>query len=144
MRVLSIVASAVLLTSILPAQLIPCGFTRIDPTCGPVFTGSDRILATPAAMYHAFRLQVSRAPANAQGVFAFSLKQTKIPFPGTRCFLLIDPTAMVTLPFSTNSKGTAQLRFTIKGKIAGTVFAQCGVDNRGSILTSNGQRITCR
>ena len=140
MRIISLVAAAVLIAASLTAQRIsPCQFTRIDPTCGPIYTGVDRVLAS-----HMFMLNVTKAPANAPGVLAFSMKQVKIAFPGTKCLLLVDPMALLLLPFNANAQGAAQLRFTVMGTLKGAVFSQAAHDRSGSPVMSNGQKITCR
>jgi hypothetical protein len=145
MKITSLVAAAVLIAASLTAQRIsPCQFTRIDPTCGPIYTGVDRVLASRNSSAHMFTLNVTKAPANAPGVLAFSMKQVKIAFPGTKCLLLVDPTALLLLPFNANAQGAAQLRFTVMGTLKGTVFSQAAHDRSGSPVMSNGQKITCR
>jgi hypothetical protein len=145
MNISSLVAVAILIGAALPAQRIqPCQFTRINPTCGPVYSGVDRILSSPTGSAHVFILTVTKAPANAPGILAFSMKQARFNWPGTKCFLLIDPTAVLLLPFNANAKGNARKQFSVKGKLLGTVFSQTAFNRAGSPLTSNAQRIVCK
>ena len=145
MKLMTLAAAAVLFGAALPAQRIqPCQFTRINPTCGPIYTGVDRILSSTTAQYHVFQLTVTSAPVSAPGILAFSMKQVNFQWPGTKCFLLVDPTAILLLPFNSDASGNAKTQFTVKGALSGTVFSQTAFDNGGSPVTSNAQQIVCK
>ena len=137
MRILALVAAAALLSGAMSAQST-CKFERIDPSCGPNLKGSVQVQHRSNVVTFA----VSDAPKNAHGVLAFGVKEIKLHFPGTKCFLLIAPLALIA--FNTNAHGTAQKSVDVPGHVSFTILSRAGHDNKGSIVTSNALRLTCK
>jgi hypothetical protein len=144
MRTLSFLATATLLATVLPAQLPPCAFTPIRPTCGPILAGADRIVTHNKKQYHVITFKAGHAPASAIGVLAFGTKQIKVRFPGTKCFLLTNVSPSWAIPFHTGRHGTVSVTFRVAGKLAGTIYAQSAFVKAKHLTTSNALKIVCR
>ena len=144
MRALILAATAAILTAGLSAQLHPCQFHRIDPTCGPVLAGHDVIGHRGNTQFHSITFKASHAPARAIGVLAFSFHRARFQFPGTRCFILIKPDANLTVPFHTDAHGVPSWPAVVAATLKGTVYAQSAFVTRGHLITSNALEMQCR
>lgn len=144
MRRISLIAAVTLLSTLAPAQLNPCVFAPIRPTCGPILVGTDKIVKSGGVEYHLIAFHAAKAPASAMGVLAFGTRQIKQQFPGTRCFLLTNVSPSWAIPFHTNAHGVASIAFRVKGKLHGIVFGQSGFVKLRHLTTSNALKIGCR
>ena len=141
MRNLVTLAAVAALALPLTAQNTKCTFKPFGASCGPRLTATDVIRNGT----HVMTFRVSKAPDTSLGVLALGLKTANFQFPGTKCFLHLEP--ILFFPMNSNANGQALRIFGLHSSVKIEFLAQAGfvqMKHHVPIETSNGLRVTCK
>ena len=118
-----------------------CTFTPTGDSCGPRLSGSERI----ADGTHVVTLRVVKAPATAHGLLVIGLQPLRFQFPGTTCFLHLDP--LIAIGINSDARGHATRTFARHQDLKAMVLVQTGfadLRHNQPLETSNALEIVCQ
>ncbi len=138
----SLLSLAVAAAVALPAGAqTTCTFTPTGQSCGPQLSGSEKVEDST----HIVTLVVTDAPVTAPGLLVLGVQPLAFQFPGTTCFLHLNP--LLALPVSSDANGRMTRTFARHKDLVGTVLVQTGFEDlkqNQPLETSNALKIVCQ
>ncbi|MHC4516824.1 MAG: hypothetical protein ACYTGW_23015 [Planctomycetota bacterium] len=140
MRTLLLPLAAALAVACPVAAQTSCTFKKIGASCGPVLSGREKV----AGGTHIVTFSVTNAPKTAPGLLVLGLKPLNFQFPGTKCYLHLDP--ILAFGINTDDKGKASRTFARHKDLKLTVLVQVGLEDlkhNQPLETSNALKVVC-